>query len=146
MADIFTRHKRSEVMARIRGRGNEATEVALARLFRQNGITGWRRHPPVFGRPDFVFRRLRTVVFVDGCFWHGCPRCYRRPSTNREFWDRKFARNRARDKLVNRTLRAKGWTVLRFWEHELKKPGQILKRLRTLPRPGQVYRGKRAAE
>ena len=68
MADIFTKAKRSEVMARIRGSGNRATELRLIALMREHGITGWRRNAPVFGKPDFVFRRERVAVFVDGCF------------------------------------------------------------------------------
>jgi DNA mismatch endonuclease (patch repair protein) len=73
MPDVFTKRKRSEVMSRIRGRGNKETELALAKLLRKHRITGWRRNQAVFGKPDFVFRRQRLAVFVDGCFWHGCP-------------------------------------------------------------------------
>jgi len=73
MPDVFTKRKRSEVMARIRGRGNKDTEIALAKLLRANGISGWRRNQALIGKPDFIFRRERVAVFVDGCFWHGCP-------------------------------------------------------------------------
>jgi DNA mismatch endonuclease (patch repair protein) len=73
----------------------------------------------VFGKPDFVFRHVRLAVFVDGCFWHGCPRCYRRPKSNRRFWDEKMAYNRDRARLVNRELRRRGWQILRIWEHDL---------------------------
>lgn len=121
MADIFTMAKRSEVMSRVRGRGNEATELAVMELFRRNGIAGWRRGLPVFGRPDFVFRRQRLAVFVDGCFWHACPLHGTHPTTNRAFWRKKLAKNRARDLLVNQTLRKEGWKVLRIWQHELKR-------------------------
>jgi len=131
MADVFTKRKRSAVMARIRGEGNKATELALAGLFRLQHITGWRRHIALFGRPDFAFPRMRVAVFVDGCFWHGCPKCYRRPGSNRRFWDRKLFRNRARDRLVTKTLRSLGWKVLRVWEHELKQPEILLLRLRS---------------
>ncbi|HRZ81636.1 MAG TPA: very short patch repair endonuclease, partial [Candidatus Hydrogenedentes bacterium] len=79
MTDVFTKEKRSEVMSRIRSRGNLRTELRLIEIMRGAGITGWRRGQPVLGRPDFVFRRERVAVFVDGCFWHGCPKCYRRP-------------------------------------------------------------------
>ena len=74
MPDVFTKAKRSEVMSRIRGRGNKDTELALAKLLRRHRITGWRRNQPVFGKPDFVFPKLKLAVFVDGCFWHGCPK------------------------------------------------------------------------
>lgn len=119
MADVFTKAKRSAVMSRIRGRGNKDTEIALARLLRQNKITGWRRHLPIFGRPDFAFPKQKLAVFVDGCFWHGCPRCYCRPKSNRKYWDAKIARNRERDRKVSRELRRLGWRVIRIWEHDL---------------------------
>jgi len=67
-------------------------------------------------RPDFLFRAERVAVFVDGCFWHGCPRHATRPRQNRSFWDAKLARNKARDREVTRGLKRAGWTVLRIWE------------------------------
>lgn len=117
--DVFPVGKRSEVMSRIRGRGNLETEVALARIFRRRGITGWRRHQALFGKPDFTFRRQRIVVFVDGCFWHGCSKHSKMPSNNRRFWEEKLARNRSRDRTVTRTLRRQGWHVIRLWGHDL---------------------------
>lgn len=129
MADVFTRRKRSQVMALIRSRGNKDTELRLAAGFREAGITGWRRHLPLPGSPDFTFRKARLVVFVDGCFWHGCPRCYRRPKSNRPFWDAKVARNRGRDLRVSRELRQHGWRVVRIWEHALRKPASVMSRI-----------------
>ena len=123
-SDVFSKAKRSEVMARIRGHGNKDTELALMKLLRQQHITGWRRHQKIFGKPDFLFRRSRLAIFVDGCFWHGCPRCYRRPKSNRKFWDAKITRNRTRDRRVKSVLRNEGWQVLRFWEHDLKTNGE----------------------
>ena len=169
MPDVFTKAKRSEVMSRIRSRGNKDTELALAKVFRKSGVTGWRRHvqikiaeggrrrgrgfknedggwrvedsgrrsiidiskyalprnkaaradarPTVFKvRPDFVFPKIKVAVFVDGCFWHGCPRHATRPKNNRAFWDKKLAGNKARDVLVTKTLRRAGWRVIRIWE------------------------------
>lgn len=121
MPDVFTKAKRSEVMSRIRGSGNKATELALAKLFRQNRIAGWRRHQKVFGRPDFAFREKRLAVFVDGCFWHGCPRHCKIPAGNRAFWEKKLSANRERDRHVNRELRKLGWRVIRIWEHDLAR-------------------------
>ena len=118
MADVFTKAKRSEVMASIRGSGNKATELALIRVFRTQGITGWRRKWPVFGRPDFVFPKLRLAIFVDGCLWHSCPLHATSPKANSDYWRKKFATNRAQDQLVTRTLRKQGWSVLRIREHE----------------------------
>ena len=148
MPDVFTKAKRSAVMARIRSRGNRATELALVRLFRALGITGWRRHLPIrnseFGiqnfqvRPDFVFPKLRLAVFVDGCFWHGCPQHATQPKGNAAFWRKKFAANQARDRLVTRVLRRAGWRVLRIWEHELarKHATALARRLRRAMQPG----------
>jgi DNA mismatch endonuclease (patch repair protein) len=121
MPDVFTKAKRSEVMSRIRGRGNKGTELALMIAFRRHGITGWRRRQSVFGKPDFVFLRLRLAMFVDGCFWHGCPKHSNMPANNRAFWKKKMAANKARDRRVNRTLRKEGWRVVRIWEHELAR-------------------------
>ena len=132
MPDIFTKAKRSEVMSRIRSRGNRDTELALIRIFRAHGITGWRRHQRVFGNPDFVFPKRRLAVFVDGCFWHGCPKHETKPRNNAAFWRKKFAANKARDRLVTWTLRRAGWHVLRIWEHELarKNEARLVIRLR----------------
>lgn len=124
MADIWTKAKRSDVMSRIKGSGNKETELKLMTFFWLHGVTGWRRRSPIFGKPDFVFPKLKLAVFVDGCFWHGCPIHATQPKQNAEFWREKIERNKARDRLVTRTLKAKGWRVLRIWEHELKKKNE----------------------
>jgi DNA mismatch endonuclease (patch repair protein) len=134
MSDVFTSQKRSEVMSRIRGTGNKATELKLAAMFRAYGFKGWRRHQPLFGKPDFVFSKCKVVVFVDGCFWHGCPKHGAKPRTNSEFWMRKLLANRTRDTIVTRTLRKQGWRVLRIWEHNLTKKREhvLVRRLRRI--------------
>ena len=124
MTDIWSKRKRSEVMSRIQGKGNKETEAVMATLLRSKKITGWRRHLPLLGKPDFAFPKQKVAVFVDGCFWHGCPKCYTRPKTNRKFWDKKCEDNMGRDRHVNFQLRAGGWTVIRIWEHSLKKSPQ----------------------
>jgi DNA mismatch endonuclease (patch repair protein) len=128
---FFIKAKRSEVMSRIRGHGNKDTEIALAKFFRHNKITGWRRNQKVFGKPDFVFPKLKLALFVDGCFWHGCPKHETKPKSNRAFWHRKLSANKQRDRLVTRTLRRAGWRVLRIWEHELarKNEARLLKKI-----------------
>ena len=131
MADCHTQEQRSRNMSRIRKFGNESTELRLARLLRLHGITGWRRHLPLPGRPDFTFRRERVVVFVDGCFWHRCPRCNWTPTSNTRYWEAKFARNLAKDREANRALRKAGWHVLRIWEHVLgEQPSRVIVRIR----------------
>src|SRR2546430_7706074 len=124
MFDVFSKTKRSQVMSRIRGRGNKDTELALIKLFREHHITGWRRSHALFGKPDFVFPQLKLAVFVDGCFWHSCPQHATFPKGNASFWQKKLAGNRSRDRIVTRILRRKGWQVLRIWEHELARKNQ----------------------
>jgi DNA mismatch endonuclease (patch repair protein) len=117
-------------MSRIRGRGNEKTEVRLAKLMRAEGIRGWSRHLSIPGRPDFAFKKQKVAVFVDGCFWHGCPRCFRLPKQNRAFWKAKIEENRRRDRSVNGRLRRLGWKVVRIKECQLKHADRILARIR----------------
>jgi DNA mismatch endonuclease (patch repair protein) len=133
MPDIFSKRKRSVVMAAIRSHGNQATELRLIAIFRAHGITGWRRGSTLPGRPDFVFPQLKLAVFVDGCFWHGCPMHGTQPKTNAAFWREKIARNRSRDRRVTRALRARGWRVVRIWEHALARRAgpRLRRRLRT---------------
>jgi DNA mismatch endonuclease (patch repair protein) len=119
--DVFTPTKRSAVMAAIRGTGNKDTELRLIAIFKAHGISGWRRKRSLPGKPDFVFFRERVAVFVDGCFWHGCPKHATWPKQNEEFWARKLTGNKHRDRKVNRLLRSAGWRVLRIWEHDLAR-------------------------
>jgi DNA mismatch endonuclease (patch repair protein) len=134
MADVFSPSKRSEIMAAVRSTGNKLTETKLISIFRRHGIKGWRRHLPLTGRPDFTFRSLRIIVFVDGCFWHGCPKHLRMPANNRPYWEKKIAANIARDRSNTSQLRMTGWKVIRLWEHELRNEIAVLKRLnRVVP-------------
>jgi len=131
VADVFTKKKRSQVMAAIRSRGNKDTELKLASILRAAGITGWRRHQPVPGHPDFIFQRERLAVFVDGCFWHGCRWHCRMPKSRTDFWNPKIAANKKRDKTVNLLLRKRGWRVLRIWEHALQDSVRAAATLQT---------------
>ena len=117
-------------MAGIRSHGNERTEVRMAQIFRESGISGWRRHVRLPGRPDFVFRDERLAVFVDGCFWHCCPQHSEIPTSNRTYWLPKLLANQRRDRRVASQLRARGWKVIRVWEHELRASARVAARIR----------------
>lgn len=132
MADVFSPAKRSEIMGRVKSRGNRTTELRLISIFRHHKITGWRRRAKVFGSPDFVFRRARLAVFVDGCFWHGCPAHGSIPAANREFWSAKLERNFQRDQAVTDALFARGWRVLRIWQHELGNSEQVADHIKNV--------------
>ena len=129
MTDVFSPQKRSEIMASVKASGNRATELRMIQLFRAFGVVGWRRNIQLFGRPDFVFSKHRVAVFVDGCFWHACPVHGSLPETNRDFWRAKLGRNKQRDILVTKELRKRGWKPLRIWQHELRYPEALARRL-----------------
>jgi len=118
-------------MAAIRSKGNKDTELKLAAILRSHKINGWRRHQLLPGNPDFVFRKEKLAVFVDGCFWHGCPKHGRKPSSNQNYWLAKLLRNRIRDREVSRILRNSFWKVLRLWEHELAQEINVVKRIKS---------------
>lgn len=139
MADVFTKETRSRVMAAIPSRGNKGTELRLISILRANQLKGWRRHQRIIGNPDFVFKRERVVVFVDGCFWHGCGKHGRQPTSNQDYWDSKLARNKSRDRQYTNQLRRAGWTVLRLWQHDLKLERRVAFRIhRALRRSNKV--------
>lgn len=121
MADVFDTEKRSDIMRRVKSSKNKSTELKLIEVFKELGITGWRRNYQVKGHPDFVFLPQRIAVFVDGCFWHGHNCRNTRPSDNQTYWQKKLDRNKKRDQEVTALFKSRGWTVLRIWECELKK-------------------------
>ncbi len=121
MADTFSKSERSEIMRAVKSKGNKSTELKIIQIFKSHNIKGWRRNYNLFGKPDFVFPKIRLVVFVDGCFWHGHHCRNVNPSDNFEYWSKKLKKNKRRDHLVNETLRDKGWRVIRFWECEINK-------------------------
>ncbi len=103
-------------------RGRDTTiEWAVRRLIHARGMryrVATRPERDIRRSADMVFARPRVAVFIDGCFWHGCEAHYRRPTVNVDYWAAKAAHNQARDQETNRLLEERGWTVLRFWEHE----------------------------
>jgi DNA mismatch endonuclease (patch repair protein) len=134
MRDSLTKAERSAHMAKVRGKGNRSTELVVEEAFKGSKIRGWVKHPQeIIGRPDFYFPRTRLALFVDGCFWHACPKCGRRiPTARSEFWRRKIAQNRRRDEKVRRELRRQGLHAIRIWEHELGDRKWLKRVLATL--------------
>jgi DNA mismatch endonuclease (patch repair protein) len=127
MSDVFNKERRSFVMSRVKSSKNATTELKLIAFFKSNGVIGWRRNYKIFGKPDFVFPKLKLAVFADGCFWHGHDCRNVRPKDNAEYWNEKRARNMKRDADVKERLQKRGWKVLRIWECELgaKKIGAL---------------------
>ena len=109
--------KRSALMSRIRG-SDTTPELLLRQRLWSDGLRYRLKYKVPAGRPDLVFPGARVVVFMDGCFWHGCPDHYVRPSSRSTFWAQKLAENVERDQRQTRELEAAGWRVIRIWEHE----------------------------
>jgi len=129
--------ERSRIMASVKSRDTKSTELKFISLLKEKGITGWRRNYPLTGKPDFVFPLFKITVFIDGCFWHGCPRHCRMPSSNVNYWNTKIEKNKIRDKKITKALKMKGWQVIRIWEHEIKtgRLNQKLKRIKETAQP-----------
>ncbi|MBU1664196.1 MAG: very short patch repair endonuclease [Gammaproteobacteria bacterium] len=104
-------------MARIKSTGT-LPELMLRKALWRAGLR-FRLHPHLPGKPDLVFPGARVAVFVDGCFWHGCPQHGHLPKSNPGYWQPKLSRNLARDRRVNVELLELGWMPIRIWEHEI---------------------------
>ena len=120
MTDVFNKTQRSAIMRKVKSNGNKSTEIRLIEHFKLLGIKGWRRNYKMLGNPDFVFPKLKIVIFADGCFWHGHDCRNTRPEQNKDYWSKKRERNIARDIIVTRNLLNRKWTVIRIWECEIK--------------------------
>jgi DNA mismatch endonuclease (patch repair protein) len=120
MVDTFSKIERSRIMASVKSRNTKSTELRFISILKSKGIIGWRRNYPLSGKPDFIFPRLRIAVFIDGCFWHGCPQHCRMPSSNIKYWTEKIEKNKTRDKKITKALKTKGWQTIRIWEHAIK--------------------------
>jgi DNA mismatch endonuclease, patch repair protein len=120
--DVHDKGTRSFNMSRIRAT-NTKPELMLRKVLWLIGLRGYRLHSRLPGRPDIAFGKKRVAIFVDGCFWHSCPHCSdgRAPKSNTSYWTEKRQRNRERDLRNTSKLEAEGWTVVRFWEHEVNK-------------------------
>ena len=130
MGDRLTKDARSKLMSCIRSKGNRATELLMVSILRKSKITGWRRHLRIEGCPDFAFPKEKIALFIDGCFWHGCPKHCRMPASNMAYWSKKIERNRIRDRLVLKHLKQSGWRVIRIWEHSLRTPQALINKIR----------------
>ena len=129
MVDVHTKKQRSYNMSMIKGK-NTKPELLLRKLLSSNGIKGYRLNYKLTGKPDIVFSKYGLAIFIDGCFWHKCPKCFIQPKNNKKFWKNKIKGNVERDKKVNKLLKQEGWKVLRTWEHLLRKaPNKVYTRI-----------------
>ncbi|MDO8872893.1 MAG: very short patch repair endonuclease [Methanoregula sp.] len=132
MADVLNEQQRKHNMSRIRGK-NTGPEIKLRKMLWSHGIRGYRIHHNMPGKPDIVFIKKKIAIFIDGCFWHKCPIDFQEPETRKEFWMKKINSNVERDKKITKKLQEEGWTVIRFWEHEVrKKPEEVIEKILLL--------------
>ena len=118
--DVLNEKQRSYNMSRIKAK-NTKPEIILRKALFRNGMRGYRIHYSLYGKPDIVFTKYKLAIFMDGCFWHKCPKCFITPETRTEFWLKKIENNKQRDKIINEKLSNEGWVVLRYWEHMIEK-------------------------
>jgi DNA mismatch endonuclease (patch repair protein) len=114
MSDNLTKEQRSFCMSKIRSRNTQPElKYGLKNLH-------LKYQPKIFGSPDFIGWAEKTVVFIDGCFWHKCPKHFIEPKSNKKYWLPKLERNAVRDKEITIAYKTAGWNVIRIWEHDLK--------------------------
>jgi len=116
--DNLTKEQRHKNMQNIRSAGTKPERIVM-RALRRSGKYFAFHVDSLAGKPDIVFRRKKIAIFIDSDFWHGHPKRFIMPSTNRKYWHAKIERNKARDKSVKRELKSNGWKVLRFWEYDI---------------------------
>ncbi len=128
MADIFTPEKRSWVMSRIKGT-NTKIDLKMREMLEENGYK-FEMYPKMSGNPDFAHKRRKIAIFCDGDFWHGY-RYHDKKKPAKKFWKDKIETNMRRDQRYSRRLRREGWSVLRFWEHDIEKdPEKCMRRIK----------------
>jgi DNA mismatch endonuclease (patch repair protein) len=131
MADNLKPEDRKRTMQAVKGKGTKLEKRLFATLAGMR-LKGWRKNADdITGKPDIAFVKERVAIFVDGCFWHGCPHCNRKlPENNRPYWERKIRRNVELASIHNQKLADEGWIVIRVWEHEIRDKA-AKKKLRT---------------
>lgn len=111
----------NKTMQSVKGKGNKTTEMRFCASLSANRIRGWEKNnTKVLGKPDILFPTKKIAIFLDGCFWHGCPTCGHIPKKNNQFWKLKIDLNRRHDNYISLSLTEQGFRVLRFWEHEIQ--------------------------
>lgn len=118
-------------MRAVKSKGTKL-EKRLFSMLAGMGISGWKKNVKnIVGKPDIAFLDQKIAIFVDGCFWHGCPHCNRKlPETNHEYWEKKIKHNVELSLNYNDQLRRDGWTVIRIWEHEIDDTARFKSRIK----------------
>lgn len=116
--DTHTKKQRSYNMSQIK-RSNTKPEITFRKYVWSKGVRCYRVKNKIPGKPDLYFPSKKIAVFIDGCFWHKCPKCFIKPKSNNKYWDKKIERNTQRDKEIKRLLQNQNIHVIRIWEHQV---------------------------
>ncbi len=136
---MSTAQKRSAVMRGVKRAGTKL-EARFGEILKTSGFGEFElQAADLSGTPDFVYRPQSLAIFVDSCFWHGCPDHARVPKSNVDYWTTKMEKNRERDRRQTQDLEAQGWRAERFWEHEMKDERVVIGRLADI---FEEYRGR----
>ena len=127
--DILSKKERSKRMSLIRGKWTQP-EKWLHNFLKGNKMSH-KMHPNLNGSPDAILPKKKIAIFVHGCFWHKCPKCYNEPAHNKKFWKQKAKMNTQRDKRNQKDLAKNGWSVITIWEHQITRhnPSNGLKKI-----------------
>lgn len=117
--DTVTPSTRSRIMRQVKSKETKL-ETHFRSLLWRHGLRYRKNNSKLYGKPDLSFKAKKLVVFIDSCFWHGCALHLRMPASNLSYWQSKIDRNVKRDQEVNKHYLAKGWFIVRVWEHDLK--------------------------
>jgi DNA mismatch endonuclease (patch repair protein) len=133
MADVFTKKERSNVMSMIRSK-NTKPELLVRQLLFSKGYRFRLHQKTLPGKPDIILKKYKTVIFVNGCFWHGHKNCKKSilPTSNIAFWKEKIQANMHRDKKAKQSLKKLGWSIFTVWECEIKNKTSFAKRMTKL--------------
>ena len=118
--DVFSKKKRSEIMSKIRSKDTKI-EIIFREALWKSGFRYRKNSSKYFGKPDVILLKYETVIFIDSCFWHNCPKHGYLPKSNLRYWRKKIEQNKERDKEVKKYYKKIGWKIFRVWEHEIKK-------------------------
>jgi len=144
--DTVDKETRSRVMAAVHSEGTKLEQQLIA-ILESAEITGFvRNEKSLPGKPDIVFMDAKVAMFLDSCFWHGCPKHLRRPSSNDTYWRAKIDNNVKRDRRNRAKLRGMGWSALRIWEHDLEKSSLIIQRVRRALERSETKNGARLSQ
>ncbi|MEK7447396.1 MAG: very short patch repair endonuclease [Patescibacteria group bacterium] len=126
--DTVDKEKRSLIMSSVRSKETKL-EIEFRKSLWQKGFRYRKNSRKYYGTPDIVMPSKKVVIFIDSCFWHGCPRHLRIPKSNKKFWEDKISRNVERDKDVTRYYKQQKWIIIRIWEHEINKDELLKKKI-----------------